>query len=387
MHVYKSKKLRKDGVRWGYNIFHKNKSTGKEKRVTKETFRTRKEAQTAMEIMAAKIKSGAYDPIHGERKEIVSDLFPDFTEHYAKSGVTQATVHVMEQGMQKHFIGWFGDYKIDIIKSADLDDFLSDLSLKLVNHRSYIYYVTQFFEFAKRKRIILENPMYGRSDLMDTVDDKGNKGIEKIPVHYTAKELDIVLNLMKEHLSCKQYTYFLLLSKTGLRKSEGLALHKDDIDLVNMRITINKTLTRDRNGQIIVAKGTKSRAKNTTAPEILPLAPELKEPLQTYLDTVGRYNKTKYYFYSHHPKSDGHLSMSAPDKWLRNFYTKHMEELITLGVNHKIKVHGFRHTFVSIMQAKNVNPNVIMYLTRHANLTTTYAYTHFDVNTIEDLMN
>lgn len=385
MSVYESKKKRKDGVRWGYNIYYKDENTGKSKRITKETFKTQKEALIAERRLLNRIESGEYDPFHGERKEKVGELFDDFIDYYAKTGVSDSTIRITEQGMRKHFIGWFGDYYISKITSAQLDDFFVDLTTKLKNYSAFNYYVTQFFEFAKSKGIITVNPMDNRSKLKNTVDSDGNKKVEKDPVHYTVKELEIVLNVMKENLPSKQYTYFLLLAKTGLRKSEGLALLKEDIDLVNMRINVNKTLTTDRQGKTIVAEGTKSRARNDKAPETLPLDPELKEPLQEYIEKTGRYNETKFFFPSPRSKN-GHLSMSAPDKWLRTFYNKHMEELKELGVTHRIKVHGFRHTFVSILQASNYNPNVIMYLTRHANLSTTMDYSHFDVKTIEDLM-
>lgn len=386
MHIYKSKKLRKDGVRWGYNISFTDKLTGKNKRITKETFRTKKEAETAARRMLQKIEDGEYDPFDTVSNYRVVDIFDDFVNHYSKTGVTESTVRIMEQGMRKHFVGWFGDAYIKKIKTNHLDDFFVDLTTKLKNYRVYNYYVSQFFEYAKSKGVINVNPMDNRSKLKDVVDVDGNKSIEKVPVSYTEKELDIVLDIMYTYLPSKQYTYFLLLAKTGLRKSEGLALHKDDIDLVNMRITVNKTLTTDRQGKTIVADGTKSRARNDYSSAVLPLDPMLKAPLQEYLDKTERYNETIYFFPSPRSKN-GHLSMSAPDIWLRTFYKNHMEELKSKGVNHKIKVHGFRHSFVSIMQAKNFNPNVIMYLTRHANLETTYDYSHFDVQTIEDLMN
>lgn len=385
MSVYKSDKKRKDGERWGYNIYHKDELTGKTKRITKETYKSRKEARNAERAMLKRIESGEYDPFHGERKEIVEELFGDWIDYYAKTGVTESTVRITEQGMRKHFVGRFGDSRINKLESHHLDGFFVDLASKLKNYRTYTYYVTQFFEYAKSKGIITDNPMDKRSNLKDTVDSAGNKVTEKVPVHYTENELDVVLDVMKNYLTAKQYTYFLLLAKTGLRKSEGLALHKDDIDLDNMHITINKTLTTDRNGKTIVADGTKSRARNDKSPVVLPLAPELKVPLQLYLKKAGRYNETQFFFPSHRSE-DGHLSMSAPDKWLHTFYKNHEEELISKGVNHRIKVHGFRHSFVSIMQAKNYNPNVIMYLTRHANLSTTMDYSHFDVKTIEDLM-
>src|SRR5690625_1780117 len=126
MHIYKSKKLRKDGVRWGYNISFTDKLTGKNKRITKETFRTKKEAETAARRMLQKIEDGEYDPFDTVSNYRVVDIFDDFVNHYSKTGVTESTVRIMKQGMRKHFVGWFGDAYIKKIKTNHLDDFFVD---------------------------------------------------------------------------------------------------------------------------------------------------------------------------------------------------------------------------------------------------------------------
>ena len=386
MSVYKSKKMRKDGVRWGFNIYYVDELTGKQKRITKETYKTKREAENAERMMLNKLDNGDYNPFFGERKEKVGELFDDWIDYYARTGVTESTVRITELGMRKHFVGNFGNHYINKITSAHLGNFFADLALKLRNYRTYRYYVSQFFEYAISKGIITVNPMNNLPKLKETVDDKGNKEIIKTPVYYTEKELDVLLKIMRDNIPIKQYTYFTLLAYTGLRKSEALSLRKNDIDLDKMRITVNKTLTVGRKGETVVADGTKSRSRNKDAPEVLPLHPSLREPLLNYIRKTGRFNETEFFFPSHR-NPDGHLSMSAPDKWLRTFYNKHESELRENGVKHRISVHGFRHTFVSIMQAKNYNPQVTQYLTRHKNLSTTELYTHFNADTIEDLIN
>lgn len=385
MSVYKSNRKRKDGVRWGYNIYVKDPKTGKGKRLTKETFKTKKEAMNAERRMLHDIEEGIFDPFQLENKARVEDIFDDFITYYSKTGVSESSARVIELGMRKHFVGKFGDWYIKEIKPSDLYSFYEELSNKLVNYRSYKFYMSQFLEYARSKGIIHINPMNDFPKLKKVVSDDG-KTKTKIEV-YNEEELNTVLSLMKEHLPSKQYTYFLLLGKVGLRKAEALALYKEDIDLDNMRITINKTITTDRKGNPIVAKGTKSRNRSHPAPEVLPLDPTLKDDLIEYKEKTFRYNETKFLFNSNHPSSvNGHLSVSTPDKWLNNFFNRHKEELIERGINHRIHVHGFRHCFVTILTSKGFSQQLIMNLTRHSDYNTTLGYTQLDVTDLENMM-
>lgn len=59
---------------------------------------------------------------------------------------------------------------------------------------------------------------------------------------YTPKELAIFLDCCKKNGNMKIETYFRVLSYTGARKSEILALEWNDIDFENNKLTITKTL-------------------------------------------------------------------------------------------------------------------------------------------------
>ena len=57
---------------------------------------------------------------------------------------------------------------------------------------------------------------------------------------------------MVENLDVYGYTYFRILSYSGARKSEILALKWSDIDFDTSTLNINKTLTKGLNNKIIV---------------------------------------------------------------------------------------------------------------------------------------
>lgn len=64
--------------------------------------------------------------------------------------------------------------------------------------------------------------------------------------------LNITKDTMVENLDVNGYTYFRILSYSGARKSEILALKQSDIDLDTSTLNISKTLTRGLNNKIIM---------------------------------------------------------------------------------------------------------------------------------------
>ncbi|HBY89703.1 MAG TPA: hypothetical protein DEO37_04585 [Aerococcaceae bacterium] len=64
--------------------------------------------------------------------------------------------------------------------------------------------------------------------------------------------MNITKDTMVENLDINGYTYFRILSYSGARKSEILALKWSDIDLDTSTLNISKTLTRGLNNKIIM---------------------------------------------------------------------------------------------------------------------------------------
>lgn len=75
---------------------------------------------------------------------------------------------------------------------------------------------------------------------------KPNVQEEQKLMYYTAEQLELFLKTAQEAVSYPVYMSFLLLSYTGMRRGELLALWHDDFNFTNNTITVNKT--RDGNG-------------------------------------------------------------------------------------------------------------------------------------------
>ncbi|MEQ7045884.1 site-specific integrase [Enterococcus gallinarum] len=75
---------------------------------------------------------------------------------------------------------------------------------------------------------------------------------EKKLQFYTKEEMSHFFDCLKQFGNYKQLAFFRLLAFTGCRKSEVLSLQWKDIDMLNKKVSIGKTLALDENTEIII---------------------------------------------------------------------------------------------------------------------------------------
>lgn len=92
------------------------------------------------------------------------------------------------------------------------------------------------------------------------------------------KDLEEFLAAAREY-DITAYTYFKLLSSTGLRRSEALALALTwkDIDLTKNTLSVNRTLAYELNSKTIM-----QTPKSKISKRILPISTNLHEDLIVY---------------------------------------------------------------------------------------------------------
>ena len=123
--------------------------------------------------------------------------------------------------------------------------------------------------------------------------------------------------------------YFKLLSSTGLRKSEALALKWDDIDFEKNVIHVTKTINVGFNNvELIAPPKTKESYRD------VPLSKSLKADLMKYRSNIYDFVFCK--------ANGDHLNLATPAHWLQRIY-KNNSNL------KQITIHGFRHTFATLM--------------------------------------
>ena len=86
-------------------------------------------------------------------------------------------------------------------------------------------------------------------------------------IYLTIDEQKTLVNYLKttDYKDCRHKYLFLLLLTTGIRIGEALALdYEKDIDLINDKLYIRRTQTRDENGKAILGDSTKTFAGQRT---------------------------------------------------------------------------------------------------------------------------
>lgn len=150
------------------------------------------------------------------------------------------------------------------------------------------------------------------------------------------------------------FAFFLLC--TGLRKSEALALLKNDIDLENDKISVTKALEYSRNSKPSL-KSTKTESGNRVVPIIGILKPELEKYLQNITgDIVFPARKS-----NRNPGGE-YMSKKGYDVAWDN-YCKSAEINIT--------AHQLRHGTATLMFEAGVDTYTAKSILGHANITTT----------------
>ena len=148
--------------------------------------------------------------------------------------------------------------------------------------------INKAFKLALSKRIIQFNPME------DEEIKKPKSEIQNKPVlALTIDEQKHLLEVISDYNNINNNIIRLQLF-TGMRIGEVLALSRENIDLKNKTINIEKTVTRDSNDKPILGKSTKTENGMRT----IPITPFIEDTLK-YVLNINVYNSDNLLFYNY----------------------------------------------------------------------------------------
>lgn len=224
-----------------------------------------------------------------------------------------------------------------------------ELSTKTV--LNYISILSVVFDYAVKRHVCPENPC------------KNIAGLLKKPgkeTSFHAIDRDTLVKLFTEPSAWDDiyvYGMILLLSVTGMRISEAMALQREDIDFDNRIIHVRHSLRKERptgslpgTEKVYVLADTKTDTTRTV-------------PMGNLAWMVlNLFARKKGYVFSF----DGVLPIEAS-----NYRRKLRKALAAIGVDgetqvrEKFVVHSTRHSFTSLMISKNISDNLISLVTGH----------------------
>ncbi|MCD5445399.1 tyrosine-type recombinase/integrase [Lactobacillus delbrueckii] len=233
-----------------------------------------------------------------------------------KLQVKPSTIATQSDIVKNHILPYFGTDDISKIKPIKYQQWVIDLAKSYAAYRLTISIFNQIYDYGVSLGACdkLNNP-----NLMASIPAVRRE--KRMDNYYSQEELAEFLEAA-DKISHKSYIYFRLLALTGLRRSEALALTWSDVTPETIAVT--KTLTG------VGVQTPKTRRSNRLVPiddVMYNLLLDLKQP---GVDVIFA-NK----FGAYH-------NIAAPRYWLQKIYQSNPQL-------RKITIHGFRHTFASLM--------------------------------------
>ena len=239
---------------------------------------------------------------------------------------------------------------IQDIKSSDIQEFLNSNSNLSESYIRKIYELLNgAFKKAIKKRIILSNP------LEDVIKPKSKQETKEIRALTITEQSKLTEYLKSVRIDEEKYKVCLLLEMyMGLRIGEALALTSNDINLKDGYIKITRTLTKDKNFNIVM----NNRAKTFAGRRKLPIPDIVKDELKEQIE-IAENNRDNLLFLC----DNEYVRQNSVNSVLKRIFRTQ------LGLSDKnISTHALRHTYATRSIEAGMNPVVLQRLMGHTDV-------------------
>lgn len=227
--------LKKVGKVWSFRIdAGKDKRTGQRKQIYRSGFKTKREAEKAMNELKADIQTGRYfEP----EKISFNEYIQRWLHDTYKYEVNLSTFEVAETAVRVHLIPYFNETPLFKITAYDIDQFYAKKlrdGLANATVRKIHNVLSKSLQKAAKWGLIKNNPAKDASP--PTVHKKVNKV-------WSVDDAKAFLETCEKN---NELIPFLLAIFTGMRRGEILALRWQNVDLINGVIHVEESLSRSR---------------------------------------------------------------------------------------------------------------------------------------------
>lgn len=337
--------------------------TGKERRTTRRGFKTQKEAKQAernllLDVEENGLPSNQSDGFQDPTFKEIAFLWLESYKTTVKASTFGLTENKLKQLIKDHFEGM----KIKKISVPYCQKVVIALSEKYILYTHYLSVIERIFKYAVLIDIVLANPF-------DKVIRPKSKPVSKRDNYLSKEELNDFLGLARNASLAYFWPLVHLLSYTGLREGEALALKWSDIDLENKRISIAKTVARIHGKQIIQSPKTKTSVRTV-----------LIDNMTLSILKKWKKDQIKIYFKNgkHFESDDNFVFTNESADWVQTQnFTRYFKRFIQDHGLKAITPHGLRHTHASLLFAAKVDPKSISDRLGHSSVKITLdLYTH-----------
>lgn len=337
--------------------------TGKPMTTTRRGFKSRKEAQDAMNQLQFEVYNGTYKK---QQYETYQDIYDSWVAHYENT--VEESTFVKTVGIFKnHILPLMGDNKVDKIDVATCQKNVNIWAKKLKRFRMVKHYAAKVLDYALKHGYIDKNPFI----LVEM--PKPRKKIElddeEFENFYERDQLILLLKAIQEKHTLMIYTLFHLLAFSGMRKGEALSLTWNDINFEESEIRINKAVSRGKDCKLYL-KTTKNgvvRSINLDDQTMSLLNQWRTEQRKALLKKGINSNTKKQLVFNN--RHNQFIQPVQTQKWLTKVLESYKFPLIT--------THGLRHTHCSLLFEAGASIKEVQERLGHTDVKTTMdIYTH-----------
>lgn len=352
-------------------------ATGKERRTTRRGFKTMKEAKQAernllLDVEENGLPSNQSDGFQDPTFEKLASLW---LENY-KTTVKPSTFENVRSKVEKMTEEHFKELKLKKITVAYCQRVVIELSKTYVLYNHYLSVINRIFKYAVLMDILDSNPF-------DKVIKPKSRQVQRKGNFLTKEELKEFLKLAQTATLSYFFPLVHLMSYTGLRQGEALALKWSDIDFENKKITVDKTAVRIKEKQTLQTPKTKNSKR------VISIDPTTLSILKSW-----KKDQIKIYFKNgkHFEGDDNFIFTNERGEWVHiHNFIRYFKRFIA---DHKLKPitpHGLRHTHASLLFSAGVEPKNISDRLGHSTVQITLdLYTHITeeqrTDTVEKLL-
>ena len=354
---------KKDGTKaWQYRTYlGKDKATGKDIDTTRRGFKTKKEAQLALNRLLFEFEQN--QSLSRNSNETFKEVYELWFETY-ETTVKEVTKIKVEIQFNKWILPKYGHLRIKEITVKQAQRIVNDWAKITDQYRVLHSSTSRVFRYAMNLGIIESNPL--ERILMPKREATKKESIKVYSKEELAKLFSYFKQLPPGYRSEFDYTLIRLLIYSGCRISEALALDWVDIDFENNQITIDKTLSQSKHGYKV------STPKTSTSSSKLALDEVTMKQLKKW-----HINQRKYMFT---------LGITDPTMVFCGIY----KELVThQSIYSRLKtitrdadipflgIHVTRHTHASLLLESGASMKEVQDRLRHASIKMTMdIYSH-----------
>lgn len=352
-------------------------ATGKERRTTRRGFKTMKEAKQAERNLLLDVEENGLpsNQSDGFRDPTFEELASLWLENY-KTTVKPSTFENVRVKVEKMTEEHFKELKLKKITVAYCQKIVIELSKSYILYNHYLSVINRIFKYAVLMDVLNSNPF-------DKVIKPKSRQTQRKGNFLTKEELKEFLKLAQTTTLSYFFPLVHLMSYTGLRQGEALALKWSDIDFENKKITVNKTAARIKEKQILQTPKTKNSKR------VISIDPATLSILRSW-----KKDQIKIYFKNgkHFEGDENFIFTNQRGEWVHiHNFIRYFKRFVT---DHKLKPitpHGLRHTHASLLFSAGVEPKNISDRLGHSTVQITLdLYTHITeeqrTDTVEKLL-